>query len=185
MKLTRKQALAAAQPMKGSRGARFGGETLQYVPADQNIRPLRDNLLIEPVGVVYSRFIYVHRDTKPLRGRVLRAGPGRYPLRYLDANRDAIPDWDRKRRRYITESKTFLPMQVKVGDLVELGGSEIEGYAFEVFNWGDKAVLWATERDIAGIIDETSDAETEDSRAGAETISRPLAPRRTSERAAL
>jgi hypothetical protein len=154
MRLSRQQALAQAQPMKGSRGVRLAGETLNFVPADQDIRPLRHNVLLEPMDLVYSRYILVKRDTKPLRGRVLRVGPGHYPTVYLDHERHRLPDWNRKARRYSAAGTVFVPTVVKEGDVVELGGSEIEGYAFEVFSWGDRTVLWCTENDICGIVDE-------------------------------
>ena len=142
------------EALRQERGVRFGGETLNFVPADQTIRPLRDNLLVEPLDVIYSRYIFVQRDTKPLRGKVLAAGPGQYPIVYLDANHDRLPDWKRKERRYMASAKHFVPMSVKVGDVIELGGGEQEGYAFEVFIWGDRHVLWCTERDVCGIVSE-------------------------------
>lgn len=131
------------EPMRQSRGARFGGETLNFIPADQVIKPLRDNLLIEPLDVVYSRYIHVSRETKPLRGKVLAAGPGHYPKKYDHR--------EKHKRTKMWDSHYFQPTEVKPGDVVELGGSELEGYAFEQFWWGDKLVLWATERDVAGV----------------------------------
>jgi co-chaperonin GroES (HSP10) len=132
--------------MRQSRGVRFGGETLNFVAAHETIRPLRDNLLVEPMEVVYSRYIIVKHDTKPLRGRVLAAGPGHYPKLYDHR--------EKHKRSKMWDSKVFVPTEVQVGDIVELGGSELEGYAFEQFWYGDKCVLWCTERDVCGVVPE-------------------------------
>lgn len=130
--------------LRGSRGARFGGETLTSISADEKIRPLRDMLVIEPEDVVYSRYIFVGQNTKPLRGIVRAAGPGIYPHCYDHP--------EKHKRTKMWESKVFRPTQVKVGDHVELGGAELEGYAFEQFWWGDKLCLWCSERDVAGVV---------------------------------
>ena len=130
------------------RGARLIPETLTFIGADQGIRPLRDTIVLEPLDVVYSRYIFIDRRTKPLRGRVLAVGPGTYPKKY---------DHPEKHKRTKTwDSKAFRPTEVKPGDEVELGGGEIDGYAFEQFWWGDKLCLWCTERDVAGIVDKGS-----------------------------
>lgn len=130
--------------MQHSRGARFGGETLTQIGADEKIRPLRDNLVVEPEDVVYSRYIVVNVRTKPLRGIVKAVGPGIYPKCYDHP--------EKHKRTKMWDSKVFRPIQVKVGDRVELGGGEIEGYAFEQFWWGDTLHLWCSERDVAGIV---------------------------------
>jgi hypothetical protein len=51
-------------------------------------------------------------------------------------------------------SNTFIPTEVKVGDVVELGGAEQEGYAFDAFMWGDQLHIYgASERDVCGIVE--------------------------------
>ena len=131
------------QTSRRVRGARMGGETITRIPGEYQIRPLRDNIVLEPYAVRYSATLEVAHQTKPLRGKVLAIGPGHYPKRYDHP--------DKHKRTKTWDSKTFLPTQVQVGDEVELGGEEIEGYAFEGFWWGDKYCIWVTERDIAGI----------------------------------
>lgn len=147
----RRQLLAQQQHVPG--GVRFGGETLQYVPADQNLRPLRDQLIVEPLEVVYSRWVYVHANTKPLRGIVLAAGPGHYPSYYLDKHGERLPDHKRGERKERAHGKHFVPTEVKAGDVIELGGAENGGYSFEQFWWGDVLCLHCTERDVAVVVD--------------------------------
>lgn len=130
--------------MQRSRGARMGGETLNFIDADTKLRPLRDQIILEPEDVVYSRYLIVEHKTKPLRGRVLAVGPGHYPTRYDHA--------EKHKRTKSWSSKVFQPTQVRVGDRVELGGAELEGYSFETFFWGDKLCVWCTERDVAGVL---------------------------------
>ena len=135
--------------MQRSRGARFGGETLTMIAADEKIRPLRDSIVLQPEDVVYSKYLIVEHKTKPLKGKVLAVGPGHYPIRYDHA--------EKHKRTKSWSSKVFQPTQVKVGDRVELGGAEIEGYAFEGFYWGDRYCIWCTERDVAGILERPDD----------------------------
>lgn len=139
----------APEPLRGVRGVRYGGETLTRIDASERLRPLRDTIILEPEDVIYSRYIHVEQLTKPLRGVVLAVGPGTYPKKY---------DHPEKHKRTKTwDSTSFLPTEVKVGDKVELGGAEIDGYAFEQFWWGDKRCLWCTERDVAGVYSDELD----------------------------
>lgn len=145
-RLTRQQALRTAQPSKTSFGARFGGETLTHIPAEANIRPLRDQIILEPRDVKYSKWVLVNHDTKPLRGKVLAIGPGTYHWKYDHP--------EKQRRTRMWKAKHFTPCDVKVGDVVELGGAEISGFAFETLFWGDKFCLICAERDVCGVVDE-------------------------------
>ena len=138
--LQRKRHLSNAQASRTERGARFGGETLTFISGDQNIRPLRDRLIVEPLEIVYSRYLIVDHRTKPLRGIVKAAGPGTYPKQYDHP--------EKHKRTKMWDSKHFRPTQVKVGDVVELGGSEIGGYAFEQFWWGEVLHLHCQEGDV-------------------------------------
>ena len=151
--------------MRSSRGARFGGETMTVIPATATLRPLRDVIIVEPEDVIYSRYIAVRQLTKPLKGTVLAVGPGHYPKRYDHP--------DKHKRTKTWDSKRFQPTELKVGDKVELGGAEIEGYAHEQFWWGDKRVLFCREADVAAV-HETSPAR-----------SKSLAPRSATRRQAV
>lgn len=130
---------------------RFGGETITRIPADAVLRPLRDQIVLEPLDVEYSSTIVVVNETKPLRGRILAIGPGHYPMVYLDSEGDRLPDHRRAKRSAVTYSKHFQPTTCKVGDVVELGGLNIHGYSFETFIWGDKTCIHCREADVAGV----------------------------------
>ncbi len=126
-----------------SRGGRITHETLNFIPASMTIRPLRDQMIVEPLEVIYSRYILVNSSAKPMRGIVRAVGPGTYPKCYDHR--------DKHKRTKVWDSQTFVPCECKVGDIVHLGGLAIGGYSFEQFWWGDKIHLHCTERDVCGI----------------------------------
>ncbi|MDE2256114.1 MAG: hypothetical protein KGL42_17875, partial [Betaproteobacteria bacterium] len=70
------------KPQAVENGARFGGETLTFVDANEAIRPLRDQIVVEPMDVVYSKIIHVKQGDRPFRGTIRAVGPGHYPKRY-------------------------------------------------------------------------------------------------------
>lgn len=118
--------------------------TSTLIPAEATIRPLKDRLFIKPLDIKFSEIIECIRFGRPVRGKVIAAGPGNYRRRY---NRDRSKTW---------ESKTFIPMQVKVGDIVELGGLNIfdgQGYSFDEVLYGTERLLVITEKDVAGVVD--------------------------------
>ena len=122
-------------------GTRLGNECLTFVQASESIRPLRDTIIVEPLPI--SPTIIVEA-WKPIRGKVLSVGPGTYPKRYNGRKGQRTKSWD---------SKAFLPCDVKVGDLVELGGTEIGGYLFQTVRWGSKEVVVCREADVALIVE--------------------------------
>ena len=133
------------EPSRTGRGVGLSNETLNFIPAHFKLRPLRDQLIVEPLDVVYSRHLIVYRDTKPLRGRVKAVGPGTYPKLYDHP--------EKHQRTKMWDSRCFRPTEVKVGDIVQLGGAELGGYSFETFFWGDTVHLHCTEKDVCGIED--------------------------------
>ena len=124
-------------------GVRIGNETLGQVSASENVRPLRDQIVLEPLDWEPSKIIAVAYQGKPLRGRVLAVGPGNYPKKYNGPKGKRSKSWD---------SKHFVPTEVKVGDVVELGGLEIGGYLHTRFRWGDKDCVMIREADVAGVV---------------------------------
>lgn len=128
--------------MLDSPGVRVGNETLTFVPAHKHIRPLRDQIIVEPLPWEPSKTIAVVTHAKPLRGIVRAVGPGTYPKRYNGPKGKRTKSWD---------AKCFRPCDVQVGDVVELGGLEIGGYLHTTINWGGKEVIMCREEDIAGI----------------------------------
>lgn len=121
------------------------------VPAECTLRPLRDQMIVQPLDVVHSRILIVPDANKPVRGIVLAVGPGHYPMRYQDARGDYLPDWNRAKRAKSAAGTRFVPTGVKVGDVVQLGGMEHGGFSFEGFYHGDKYCIHCREMDVCGI----------------------------------
>jgi co-chaperonin GroES (HSP10) len=112
------------------------------VPADKEIRPLRDVLIVEPLDVVLSGIIVTIEFKRPMRGIVKAVGPGHYPWRY---------NGEKGRRTKTWKSNGFQPTTVKVGDVVELGMVDGDGYNFQTFLWGDRVHLICREADVSGV----------------------------------
>jgi len=127
------------------RSARITHESSTAIPASAKLRPLRDQIIVEPLAVVLSKVIVTVEKTKPLRGIVKAAGPGCYPKKYDHP--------DKHRRTKMWHSEVFQPMSVKVGDVVELGGYDLGGYAFPTIYWGDVLHLICQEGDVSGVIE--------------------------------
>ena len=124
-----------------SSGVRIERRTTDLIPQGAKIRPLRDQIIVKPLEWSPSKVLKVYGGTrKPVRGIVVACGPGHFPTRY-NANRSK--SW---------ESKAFLPTDVKVGDTVELGGLEIDGYSFPQVMIGNELHLIAREADVCGIV---------------------------------
>ena len=124
-------------------GSRVSNKTLTIVPKEATVRPLRDRIVIEPLEWKPSKLIEVVYTGETLRGRVKAVGPGRQPLKY---------DGPKGKRTKSWESARFIPTEVKVGDIVELGGLEIRGYLFTSFLWGDKEHIICQEADVAAVV---------------------------------
>jgi hypothetical protein len=126
------------------RSASLSHDSATYIDASASIRCRRDYLIIEPMAADLSKTIAVIERTRPVRGTVRAVGPGHYPKRYDHPDKHVrTKTWD---------SKTFQPTECKVGDIVELGGIELGGYAFQTFLWGDVVHLICREADVSGII---------------------------------
>ena len=125
-----------------SRGTRLGNECFDAVPADSYVRPLRDQIVVEPIPWPFSDIIEVVYTGRPLRGKIRAVGPGVYEKLYDGPKGKRTKSWD---------SRAFRPTEVKVGDIVQLGGLSIDGYLFQTFRWGDKECVICREADITGI----------------------------------
>ncbi len=139
------------------RGTRLGNETFDSIPATARIRPLRDQIILEPLDWEPSKIIAVAYSGKPLRGIVRAIGPGCFRLQYQDS---VTGDWGfsvpKGRRKAMRSSNVFRPCDVKVGDVVELGGLELGGYLHMTVRWGDKEMVVCREEDVAIVDDEAS-----------------------------
>jgi co-chaperonin GroES (HSP10) len=123
-------------------GTRIGNECFDAIPKEWKIKPLRDQCIIEPLPWPFSDVIEVVYTGRPLRGKVKAIGPGVYPKKYNGPKGVRTKSWD---------SIAFRPCDVKVGDIVQLGGLGIDGYLFQTFRWGDKEHVICREADITGI----------------------------------
>jgi hypothetical protein len=125
-------------------GVRVGNESITCVPAEARIKPLRDQIIVEPREWNPSKLLHVVYTGKPLRGIVRAVGPGRYPKKYDGPKGKRTKTWD---------AKSFLPTELKVGDIIELGGLEIRGYLFQTIRWGSKEMIVCQEADVAIVYD--------------------------------
>jgi len=131
-------------------GGELSYETKTYVAPDEKIQPLHDYIVVEPLPIEHSKILLVVEEIKPVRGIVKAVGPGHFPLRYDHP--------DKHRRTKMWRSKTFLPTQVKVGDIVELGSVQLEGryvgYSFQQIYWGNTMHIMCREADVSGIVEQ-------------------------------
>ena len=123
-----------------SPSAELTHKTTTRVPADQRIRPLRDQIIVEPRERKFSAILEVIDESRPVWGIVRAVGPGCYPKRY---NSD-----EKHKRSKVWDSKAFRPTQVRVGDAVYVGN-----YAYDSFYWGDALCLWCREEDVCWVGD--------------------------------
>lgn len=126
-------------------GIRIGRKRVDIIPADCSIRPLRDQIVIKPLDwepspILKQLGVEIVWQGKTLRGEVLAVGPGHYRKQY---SRDRSKSWD---------SKQFTPCEVKIGDIVELGGLEIRGYGFDELRWGSQPIVICREADVTGVV---------------------------------
>lgn len=125
------------------------------LPAGTKLRLLRDRILVRPLDWTPSRIITVIRRGRPLRGIVENVGPGRYYRRYKPHPTDP-------RKRQFVDGKTFIPTEVKPGDIVELGGLNAydgQGYNFPQVTIGTETFLIAQEQDVC-FVDDTERCDT-------------------------
>ena len=131
-------------PSSTSRGGHLSIETIDFIPKETTIRPLRDQMIVEPLDVLHSRRLIIPpHSSKLVRGRVLAIGPGHYPNRYDHR--------DKHKRTKIMAGMVFVPTEVKVGQIVHLDGRNSGKSAFEAFFWGDTYCIHARQEDVAGV----------------------------------
>lgn len=98
-----------------------------------NFRPREDRLLIKPIEREDSKIIHVVTNKRMYRGEVIAIGPGRY------VNRD--------------RSSAFVPMTVKVGDIVSYGETPV---IFPEYEENGIKYLILQEADVAFIEEPTN-----------------------------
>ena len=131
------------QHSRTERGMALTCETIDFIPESCNLRPLRDQMIVQPIDVVHSRILVVREfGSKLVRAKVLAIGPGHYPNHY---------DGPKGKRTKMMAGTVFVPTEVKVGQIVHLDGRQTGRSAFDSFYWGDKYCLHARQEDVAGI----------------------------------
>jgi len=133
-----------------SNGVTFNAKPAIF-PEGTRLRLLRDRLLVRPLDWIPSRIIAVIRHGRPLRGVVHTVGPGRYYRRYKPHPTDT-------RKRLAVDGKTYIPTEVKPGDIVELGGLNVydgQGYNFPQVIIGTETFIICQEQDVC-FVDEGS-----------------------------
>ena len=127
-------------------GVTLDRKTLDLLPPKAKIRPLGDRIIVKPLDWEPSKIIQLSgNQRKPLRGVITATGPGRYYRRYLyntQGERDGVIHSDKR-----------LPIEVKVGDIVELGGltdeqGNYDGYNFPQISIGNELHLICQEQDV-------------------------------------
>ena len=121
--------------------------TPEIVSRAETIRPLRDKILVKPLAWEPSKILEVIRHGRPLRGEVIAVGPGDHPKKYK-----AGPKGPRSLMDY---AKRFQPLEVKPGDIVELGGlNAFDGQGYGHFTevlHGTELLLICQEADVVGV----------------------------------
>lgn len=124
-------------------GVRLSDRSINFVPQGRRIRPLRDQIIVKPLPLALSDTINANWDGEVVRGTVVAAGPGCYPRIHQRGFKNGQP------YRTVRQSLHFRATEVKIGDVVELGGLEIGGYLFpKVWFDGDWCVI-CSEQDVA------------------------------------
>lgn len=124
-------------------GVRLKDKSLNFISTGRRVRPLKDRIIVKPLALSLSERIEANWNGAPVCGTVVAAGPGSYPNIHERGIKDGKP------YRTVRQSKHFRPTEVKIGDVVYLGGMEIGGYLFPQV-WFDGAwCVVCQEADIA------------------------------------
>src|SRR5277367_5696404 len=122
----------------------------EWFPPETKFRMLRDRIMVKVLDWQPSRWIKVESFMKPLRGQVISVGPGaNQKRRYLNDKREPYKVGETGRR---------IPCDVKVGDIVELGGLELRGYGFIQIMLGNTLHVCCQEADVGFVDDEPLEA---------------------------
>lgn len=130
-------------------GVTLDRRRVEYIDPKATIRPLGDRMFVRPLPGVTSSILHVVHEGKALRGTVVAIGPG-YRLKRLYRNScgEVVKSGETGRIR---------PTEVKVGDVVELGGKEIGGYNFPRVNIGNVEHIICQEQDVAAVVESEND----------------------------
>lgn len=119
------------------------------------LRMIGDRILVKPLSWEGESVhgpgsrLHIIRNGNPLRGTVVAVGPGHNPIKYK-------PNAQGKRAK-MDYAKRFRPTELKVGDVVELGGLnqfDGKGYSFTEMIYNGERHLICAERDVAIVRDD-------------------------------
>jgi co-chaperonin GroES (HSP10) len=125
------------------RGLRLHDKSLNFVSGQ--IRPLREKLIVKPLPPALSQTIAADWNGEAVRGQVVATGPGTHPNIHEKGTQDGKP------YRRVRQLKAFRPCDVKVGDIVQLGGMEIGGYLWPHILIDGEDHIICSEQDVAGV----------------------------------
>jgi len=124
-------------------GIRQHDKSLNFVTGA--VKPMREKIIVKPLPPDLSQTIAADWNGEAVRGEVIAVGPGTYPRIHSKGEKDGKP-W-----RSVRDLKAFRPCDVKVGDIVHLGGMEIGGYLWPHIMINGEDMIIASEQDVCGI----------------------------------
>jgi hypothetical protein len=131
-------------------GKRLNDKSLNFI--EGRISPTEDWLLVKPLPPHLSQTIAADWNGEAVRGEVLAAGPGKYRnihTRGFKVGKDGKPE----QFRTVRKSEVFVPTEVKVGDVVQLGGMELGGYLWKHVIVAGQDCIWCMEADVCFVED--------------------------------
>lgn len=126
-------------------GARHERRAYDSLSAGETLRPLRDQIIVKVLPLALSDSLIADWKGNAVRGEIVAVGPGEHSNVHRRGKKDG--------RDYHTVSKSrwFKPTEVRVGQVVHLGGMELGGYLFpRIYIEGDECVI-ASEKDVAAV----------------------------------
>ena len=129
--------------MNDSPGVRQHDKSLNFIAGA--VRPLREKIIVKPLPPALSQTIAADWNGEAVRGQVIAIGPGTHPRIHEKGVKDGKP-W-----RTVRDLKAFRPCDVKVGDIVQLGGMEIGGYLWPHIMINGEDHIICSEQDVCGI----------------------------------
>lgn len=109
------------------------------------LRPLRDQIIVQPLEWRPSSIIHVAGNKRAaLRGKVIAVGPGARVKKY----------WKNTQGQRIAMAETgqVIPTELQPGDIVELGGLELDGYKFQTIELDHQQYVVCQEADVAMVV---------------------------------
>ena len=129
--------------MNDSPGIRKHDKSLNFIAGA--IKPMREKIIVKPLPPALSQTIAADWNGEAVRGQVIAVGPGTYPRIHTKGFKNGQPF------RTVRDLKAFRPCDVKVGDIVQLGGMEIGGYLWPHIMINGEDHIICSEQDVAGI----------------------------------